>query len=756
MHTFKSYLSFLWLLFFVACTKAPLELEETLTQGLPAHVSLELFAQDDELYSRSVSSDAAEQAINNLFVFIFDAATGKQITNRFYKATEFTGASKNTVTIETTSGNRHIYAVGNVDLDIMDVVYTRLQAITSEEELKTFQLTLKQNTLSRGSSFVMSGFIEDAATPATPATVAISGGSTALGPIALKRIDSKIRFNIATLAGVTFTAQDWRVVKAPLHSMLLANTQTDIFEATTDYFTSEWAHFEGEGTAEAGRTFAFYLLENKHTPRAPITATTDAYAFREKQDKDATGHNGLFTYAPTNSTYVQLRGHVSYTGVSADVVYTIHLGQVGTDAVNNYDNLRNSTYTYNVTVNSVSSISTEASSTTGQEPQPGAEGDVTLSSQSFDFDAHYGTTTVSFPKDAIVPGLVWSVKTPFSQGQKSATTTPEDYKWVLFRINAKNSSGAYIADFQPFPGVQNLYTGTPEAYTATTTGLLNVDQLVEVLRYNKAQADASQPNLFDNASPSKISFTAYVDEFYYDQDPTTTVASPTDLWKRFVNQPERILHILSARTTSADGNSVKTDAFFLFRQSSIQTMYSTSYAPNQTAWGTEMIQDENFYIWGTPPAVATYTNNANGRGNTMALWSVPPTNSTLPWTNFITTATGALTTNYTDAIHACMKLNRDNNGNNHIDHDEVRWYLSSINQLSDIWIGEPSLNLRARLYKLATWMEGKQWYTSSTYDSGKGGVQILWSSEGASVGAQSGAMYDAPHPVPGNHNQRWL
>ncbi|MEG2060939.1 MAG: hypothetical protein RRY33_03665, partial [Alistipes sp.] len=72
--------------------------------------------------------------------------------------------------------------------------------------------------------------------------------------------------------------------------------------------------------------------------------------------------------------------------------------------------------------------------------------------------------------------------------------------------------------------------------------------------------------------------------------------------------------------------------------------------------------------------------------------------------------------------------------------EEVQWYLASINQVTDMWIGENSYNNNARLYTLSTWNE--RWYVSSTVpsrSSSKDNPLILWSSEGSSVGGLDGA-----------------
>ena len=74
----------------------------------------------------------------------------------------------------------------------------------------------------------------------------------------------------------------------------------------------------------------------------------------------------------------------------------------------------------------------------------------------------------------------------------------------------------------------------------------------------------------------------------------------------------------------------------------------------------------------------------------------------------------------------------------------MRWYLASINQLTDIYIGEYALDYEARLYPYNP-VEGSYppggseddifWhYASSTYDAFQEGPYVVWAEEGPSKG----------------------
>lgn len=761
MKRYKLILLFIALIFVSGCKDA---LYDDLTgpeEGLPAEITLSLSVSDNETVTRAVSSDTEERKLYNLYVLIFDA-DGKRSTGQYI---EF-GETPERINLITRSGrNKHIYGVANIGRDMMAVTASMLDEVTDENQLKDLDAALMQQSLSRGTNFLMTGFIEkDGAIAGIDIPEGIS--TTPIGEIQLRRVDSKITFRITTPAGVTFIPASWRVLKLP-QMVSLFPQDANRFPEATDYFTSDWKRFEGENTDWEGRTFAFYTLENKQTAlkRAEGASAVEKYACREKQEKiplpgtpvagQPTCTNGDFVYAPANGTYVEMKGHITYKKdnieVAADVVYTIHLGYKSGDA-DDYSALRNTHYIYNVTVNSVDNILLEVQE--DKEVQPGAEGSVTLAGTFLTLDAHYETRCISIHKDLIDNSLTWSVKTPFSEGL--ASENPVDYKWILFRLNTTSKS-VYKTTFQPYLNPATaMFTGNGLSDFLTKPDvLLTIDQLVKLLKECRNVPNGTlATNLFDKNNT--IVFTAFIDQNYYYKDPVTGDA-PIDLWKRFVNQPERIMNILSLNQYSADGESQKTEAILSFRQASIQTMYNVNYSAQNTAWGTEMIQDENIYKYEGSPSVIgssagtiSANNPSNGLWNTLYLWKVP-TNPDQKWSTYINSNNGKMQSAYNYAKYACMQQNRDNNGNGKIDKEEVQWYLASINQLVDIWIGESSFDLNARLYKKTFWDTENQWYASSTvpdrYQNGGSwgnkeyydNPMVLWASEGSSIGSMRNA-----------------
>ncbi|MEG2865306.1 MAG: hypothetical protein RR858_03885, partial [Mucinivorans sp.] len=456
----------------------------------------------------------------------------------------------------------------------------------------------------------------------------------------------------------------------------------------------------------------------------------------------------------------QMRGNIKYNDpkkpgqiISADLTLIVHLGYVASNA-NDYNNLRNTKYIYTVTLTSASKIIVEVDSTDPKdETQPGTDGAVVLQSNViYDLDSHYKSESVTFNKSAINDKFSWYVRTPFSEGSPSTggdiTTNLKDYKWVRFKLNPKaTAEGAYSTAILPYPGDQKIYKGalTIAAYDAERAkvdgmrcDLLDVNQMITLLKLYEA---APAPSIFDDAQ--NVTFTAFVDEFYYYADPNDATKRPIDLWKKFANEPERLLTLTTLIKYSPDGEIMKTEALYAFRQKSIQTMYSlTSTGEKQTAWGVETTTEEtvardfgDYY-----PVPTNKTNQRNGRANTISLWGVGTAN--VKWATYVDIHTGENTTNNQNIKYACMKRNRDNDGDGVIDREEVRWYLASINQLRDLWIGENSMDIRARLYDGPYWKSdphspwGEKLYASSSPKRSSGGrasFAVLWSAEGASI-----------------------
>ncbi len=294
--------------------------------------------------------------------------------------------------------------------------------------------------------------------------------------IHLRRIASKVSFNFATAEGVSFKPATYSIYNYPLLCHALENQGWNKKDGSLD---NAMGTFPGTGIPALvnnasqvkdildmpfdGST-TVYMYENV---QRPVQTGCDVYTKRELRDAGDYGH---FTYAPQYGTYVVVKGY--YDGpispsnpqkVTGDVTYTIHLGDFSsaTGANDNFTIRRNAKYNYNVTIHGVNSIYVEATTNTGEEPQPGAEGNLLAQPVTTDLevDAHYVTTMVMIRKDFIhnSVGTIYPLsvitKTPKDESRiveipadGSVSSTGQDIGWVHF-IKPQNSTS-----FVNYPG----------------------------------------------------------------------------------------------------------------------------------------------------------------------------------------------------------------------------------------------------------------------------------------------------------------
>lgn len=618
------------------------------------------------------------------------------------------------------------------------------------------------------------------------------------------------------------------------------------------YFTTDFVNFEDfatDGTSE----FSFYMMENRQVPKITDKDEYKAgYHDRSRalktsndlNDKCSVSYtvNGvehsrdirMFKYANDFSTYVVVTGYVEMelknndagNVLGGDVEYLIHLGDWG-KSIDNYNIERNTSYTYTVTINSVDNIILEVETSKNgaefKEEQPGATGQVTIAKEEIALcDCHYVSKTISFrlsnffrngmveSDKCIVDELTWSVKTPFGEGEPSNTgdmdfSSDLDYKWVHFRLNKKGEDGKYLEtrrkytprEFHSSDVYRSADTdnkeddGTPGVAGYHNDGVMTVPRLCRFIKNEVKKYLDNNITMcaFDNDTDPKITLTVFVDEYYYDENPITQ-EKRSDLWKWFVNQDDRKLHILCNSEKSKDMESSSTGSVVTIQQSSIQCVYNTepSYTDLETAWGVEnkdedagklKVVKEDVVVnyqklrerdlspyWSTyPEAHGTYnTDNAdgnvdnrhndkdyNGLYNSCKEWGLSPAdgssvfNADKKWSDYmkyeVDNSTPQLHDSYKYMRYACMNRNRDNNGDGMIDRNEVRWYLASIKQLVGLYVGDGLLNNKTKLYNKSAAEQGlsneenwQQHIVSSTNFKGySNDPTILWAEEGIST-----------------------
>lgn len=635
-----------------------------------------------------------------------------------------------------------------------------LNGVHSYSELYEVKVGLKKNTVDRKDFFMMMSeprSIDSGAMEWNKNSTPYNENYRVI----LYPLDAKVKFRIKAnsqkISGVT--PRYWEVCNVPSGCYLFEDAngghdQTDRlpFDTATAYFGEP--EVEGDDTYYV---FCFYMLENR-LPHKDTTPPASSYYDREKQVKESDAqHPGYvknkdeWVYANDKSTYVRfdlilslkdpaiteisesLEGagtpNVAHA-LTTDAIFTVHLGDFTNsdstvaERINDYNTFRNHSYTYNVTINNSVSIYTEVmDENRDREDQPGQEGFLLLTNDEIiNCDAHYEYHSMTFTANSeLDPNKYsWFIKSPFGDGRPVITFEndtyyypPEgdlDYKWVKFALNPVEN-GEYTTLRQSYPGEKNgqynpdWKVGDP----GPRPELLDVAQLVSFIvdqnrRKFDLRADHQTDNLFVN---NQIRVTAFVDEFYYEEHPITGETDP-QLWREFVNVLPRELHILSNAVSSKDRASDVITSSHSIIQESIQTIYNQYEPTLRSLWGTEH-KDEmkkkieesggTAWAWGTPAGSGNDMNN--GRLNTAKLWGVY--SGTPSWNTYlkydVDNDTPELREDYYAMAYSCLTRNRDNDGDDIIDPDEVRWYLASINQLIATWVGNEALSSTARPYQ---------------------------------------------------------
>ena len=680
----------------------------------------------------------------------------------------YTGQSKGTVRFGALSGSDlKVCAIANINISNTTVTraeigeetqvdLAKLDAITTYTDLQEMSIRLTSGNIGRGASFMMTG----------EATANLRADETTEVDIPLKRADSKITFKVkaenSNYDDFTFIPNSFRVVNAPLKSYILPRVTTggatltadmDAAKDAADFYSipeSEAPKFEVVGNNSG--SFTFYMYENLKKPKALIDNNTAAgYALREKENKGEDGRNVNYIYAPDNATYVVITGELSYsfeesftdtqTGITqpitkwlmADVEYVVHLGHSGVANVNDYSTLRNHHYTYNVTIKGVNDLIVEvdrdndtATDDQDNEQRPGAEGEIVMSAQRvINVDGHYDRANIQLT-DSEAKELHFAVNTPWESGYDTNgfnelnNSTVQDYKWVKFLINKEVDVAQNANTFAAFPGEQCYDGGKTDKGSAATSGAygtaVTLRDIRQLSNYLKVAANREAAKSTDG----KIYITAFIDEYLYfynpTADPMSTPASTNYkgvtnadaagllLWKKSVNQPDRMLHIVKAGEMkySDDYETSISRSVVTIKQRSIQTFYNVGAESLTSAWGTETINETP--RMSSPRTQFPYsTSNQNNltdlqKGQKLVAYYNNSTTANT-WANVISsTSQYGFGTNYNDATYACAMRNRDLNGDGTMQDNEIQWYLTSVSQLDDLWIGEPCMPAYAKLF----------------------------------------------------------
>lgn len=720
-----------------------------------------------------------------------------------------------------------LVVIANVDNGICKLgdqedVLDFLNGIRTYDQLRQTQVKLTQDIVNRKDLFLMLGVPEDGSgNPKNVNTGEMVWGttspSTSYNPeyrVYLRPVDAKVKFKIRVNETNISAAKAvyWEVCNVPNRCYLFSDYDEGRAPDGTVYFGTEQAYFEGT-VEEGGSTwyvFSFYMLESRFAAKAHA----DEYYKREKQTKtntDKTGYggsdteyyveNGEWVYALPNAPFVKFDmiltltpagiaalGGSSNHALTSDTIFTVHLGDFSNAGFDDYNTLRGTNYTYEITIVNSGSIYAEVKS--DNEVQPGQEGYLLLADDEIvNADCHYEYHSITFTYDPETSPekFSWYVKTPFTSSvgggpQKSYKTvggvdypiydphdtdgTLLDYRWVKFGIN-KIVSDEYSTNRLAYPG-DSAYDkdwgmGEHGPWDSTPhPELMDISQLIQYIfeetKKETASAGSSDFKTDSVTGEKVIRATIFIDEFYYESDPRIETDSPQadpNLWRQFVNAHPREMHILSKTVQSRDRKSDVIESSHSVIQQSIQTIYNVYEPTLRSIWGCEHLDEikqkepagaGDWLYWptGCSDSERAGANSAigkeNGRLNSAFIWGLyskqdnsgSMTTPLREWNKFLNyevdNKVPELRDDSEEHYHgmawSCLTRNRDNNGNGKIDPEEIRWYMAASQQLIGMWVGTESLSTSARLYQPAP----GQWRAHVVSSTAK---KVAWSEEGA-------------------------
>jgi len=705
----KQYIMFLLgLLILSACTNDEYLAQRTeVEEGIPTVVKLSVTIPMSGKIETKAFSDSG---VADLYVFSF-----KKDNDEFITAQKYTELSGSTISFSTLSGEQRIFAIGNVDYDMFPGLSERLESWLGNNHPSKSDLTSllaevggdKAVQFANTTSLV-SGLWNNEDDTKDYCTVKVDGTLVEKGKIYLKRVAAKVTFKIEVADGREFKLKSYQVCEVP--------KKVNVWEGSTSeeivsYSTQELTISRDEGF------FTFYMPENIANGKEGCNSADNREKLSKGSLRNSPPEGRVFTYVDKPATYVLLKG--SYYAkdtdgkeTSAEVVYCIHLGlgAGSSDKVDHKDfsTKRNMNYTYNIQIEGVESIKTEVTATDNNVWRQ--EGDVTVSGEgkSIQLDAHFEARKITFHKsDFKTTDLRVYVKDPLTNFQLTefSELKEESKNWVSF----KSLKDVPVEETYKYPDEKHV------------SELLSVEELLtELNKWAKGENSLLAPT-----NEGAIEFVCFVNEYYYQ----------SIMWPEFVNTLDREFFIMdkTQKQTSGGNSTLTSDASFVIKQHSIQTIYDLNKGEDYNAWGIETINETGLLNTTTNPS--KIKDIAYGRLNL-------PDFSGKGWSTFLDYSkesnSNQMKDDYKNAYYACLQRNRDENGDGVIDSKEKKWYLASSGQYISLWLGRSSLSAESSLFNIDDWVKegfaknipAKYHYIPSNND----GKVVFWAEEGITIG----------------------
>lgn len=718
-----------------------------------------------DIVVNSRATDAEERHLDNLYIYIFDGNGNlkgyKGIVGADNLNQETSSSNKQEIRdIKTKSGESYIYAVANIStglypVDTSDgtVKANKLPINLNEDKARAgeYVFTLAQlkaltfnrnnpNTIQIPSAFLMSGAVQEGnLVNITTAGTIENGGND----IRLSRIVSKVKFTIKEKTGDgvkrSFKLANYDIMNIAMNGTLIGSINgNDKKKISKD---TDVSNIVGQtlGVNDVDETgaeyFEAYLPENLQDAKQRVTD-------QAKREDDNMSIPKEFTNAPKYGTYVVLKGKYEETQDgstrTADVTYYVHLGDCSVN-YNDYNVERNCKYTFNITVAGVDKIIVEAQKE-GND-QPGAEGVVLKygnTGKNLTLDSHYEYMVMRFNKEDIQKlkasnlGYYYQVyalgkKTePINVKNEANPKTEEhqkqlngvDTSWIEFAITGRNKSKSIYGD-------ENDGRGTPCDYPGKSE-TKDIETFLQML-----YANADDESFWTNHQ--YIDATCFISENYYDNL----------TWDKYVNNVDkRAFYVANNVWVSEDTRSVYAEAQYGLTQHNIQTFYDRSQAESVKAYGCETINDEEKSDGDSDFNLNDQVEGSNGNN----YWDGRANMKQDIFRKGKPVKTWDDLKNKEDKLYyslriACMRRNRDLNGDGKINEEEMRWYAPATQQYAGLWIGEQILSKESKLFKKSTTeldynndSKNRMVYYSSTKDA-----ESFLSEEGMATGNYNSA-----------------
>lgn len=468
------------------------------------------------------------------------------------------------------------------------------------------------------------------------------------GSIHLRRPFTQVKFNVSVSEDiVSFDVESYRVYNVPTYGWLYERSQSDNLTNRIDYanagdamqpivddntnYKPSLVYPSTNITENNGvYSFDFWMMENKRTGRADFC--TD-YQKREIEWKnDATGANtGVYqSLCPTATpelnnlaTYVEIRGTLTYkngnnvenpsqipegegagtlpgnvASRTVEATYKVHLGYaVGNnegEKARDFNNYRNSIYTYNVTVRSANSIIVEAFRI-GDNPelQPGAEGVVTdVTDNLFECDAHPEVFNIYLTTEEIA-NFSFTMRSYYNNQEIVIYQQKKDENGV----QKNNIPERGDDNFKFYNWIELVPTGLTAQTEANKNRIKEFPNLARNPNWKTqtaAQRGFYYPGELAGSGLTGQYFTVYVNEHAYvprygDDNWGNEVGNN---WHAYVNttRPRQAWFNVS-QETSKDGQNVYYRSKYALSQRSIQTYYNMGNNTVATALGLEHVNE---------------------------------------------------------------------------------------------------------------------------------------------------------------------